>query len=140
MKSFKFRRNPSNKMNAQKVIIDGIEFASKKEGNRYCELRILERAGKIKNLQLQKKYELIPSVYEECNEKYIKGSHKGEHKRGKLIERGIDYIADFVYEEGGKYVVEDVKGYRATNSASYKVFVMKRKMMLHFYGIKIVEV
>jgi hypothetical protein len=39
----------ANKYRAQPVVIDGIRFASKKEGARYLELKLLERAGKIKN-------------------------------------------------------------------------------------------
>lgn len=53
---------------------------------------------------------------------------------GKTIERPVRYIADFVYTENGKEVVEDVKGLRTD---TYK---LKRKMMLYFHNIKIREV
>jgi hypothetical protein len=55
------------------------------------------------------------------------------------IERGLYYIADFVYiDETGHTVVEDVKGYKG--GATYRVFAQKRKLMLEIYGIKVVEV
>lgn len=56
--------NKKNKYSNKKVTIDGITFDSKKEANRYCELKLLQRAGKIKNLQMQVKYVVIPSQYE----------------------------------------------------------------------------
>ena len=55
-------------------------------------------------------------------------------------EKGIEYVADFVYEQGGETVVEDSKGFRDTSSAAYRLFVMKRKMMLYFHGITVREV
>ena len=50
------------------------------------------------------------------------------------------YIADFVYVKGGQTVVEDAKGYRDTSSAMYKVFIIKRKLMLWRYGLSVKEV
>jgi hypothetical protein len=38
----------------------------------------------------------------------------------------------------GQQIVEDVKGYK--KGAAYNIFVIKRKMMLHFRGIRINEV
>ena len=108
----------------KKVIAEGIEFDSAKEARRYHELKLLERAGEISELELQKEYLLIPN-------------QRGED--GKVIERAIKYTADFVYKEHGKTVVEDVKGYRGANGA-YTRFVLKRKMMLYFHGIRIKEI
>lgn len=122
------------KYNAKKVVIDDITFDSKKEANRYCELKMLERAGKIKNLELQKVFELIPAQYEENDEVYKSGKNAGQQKRGKCIEKAVKYIADFVYTEDGKMVVEDTKGFRTTE------YILKRKMLLYFYGIRIKEV
>lgn len=139
----KWKRKNNTKLNNQAVVIDGIEFQSKKEGNRYCELKLLQRAGKISDLELQKRYELIPAQYEtvETGEYYKVGPNKGQAKTKRVcIEQSIVYIADFVYKENGKTVVEDVKGFRDTASATYAKFVLKRKMMLWFYGIKIKEV
>lgn len=57
------------------------------------------------------------------------------------IERGVGYIADFAYKtRDGATVVEDVKGYRDPSSAPYAKYVIKRKLMLWKYGIKIKEV
>ena len=64
---------------------------------------------------------------------------KQVHKDGTK-EKGIEYVADFVYEQGGETVVEDSKGFRDTSSAAYRLFVMKRKMMLYFHGITVMEV
>lgn len=133
----------NNKLGNRSVTIDGIKFQSIREGNRYCELKLLQRAGKISNLELQKRYELIPAHYEvvETGELYKVGSKKGQPKTKKVcVEQAVDYIADFVYEENGKTVVEDAKGFRDPSSATYAKFVLKRKLMLWVYGIRIKEV
>lgn len=106
------------KYHAKKTELDGITFDSRKEARRYAELRLLERSGAIHNLRRQVRYELIPV----------------QKKDGKTIERACHYIADFVYEENGKTVVEDVKGYRT------KEYVLKRKLMLQVHGIEVREV
>jgi hypothetical protein len=142
-RGFPKRTVNKNKLNNQKIVIDGIEFDSKKEGNRYCELKLLQRAGKISNLELQKSFELIPAQYEtiETGEYYKVGAKKGQPKTKQVcVEQTVDYFADFVYKENGQTVVEDVKGYRDPSSAPYAKFVLKRKMMLYFHGIKIREV
>ncbi len=118
-----------NKLHAEKVNMtmpDGtlMHFDSKREARRYMDLWLMQRAGEISGLQTQVKYELIP---------------KQVHKDGTK-ERAIDYVADFVYQQGGETVVEDSKGFRDTSSASYRLFVMKRKMMLYFHGITVREV
>ena len=81
------------------------------------------------------KYVLIP----EYREPDIVGS-RGGIKKGKIIERECSYIADFIYQENGKTIVEDVKGYREPSSAGYAKFVIKRKLMLHVHGIRIKEI
>lgn len=79
-----------NKYHAKAVTVDGMRFASKKEAARYRELKLLESAGKISDLRLQVRYNLVPP---------------------KKPLRGVDYIADFVYRDSdGQLVVEDVKG------------------------------
>lgn len=124
-----------------KVTYDGIEFDSQKEVKRYIVLKDLEAAGKISNLELQKVYLLIPAQYEETGEVYTKGKNAGKPKRGKCIEQSVTYIADFAYiDENGMQVVEDVKGYRDPASGSYARYIIKRKMMLYFYGIQIREI
>jgi hypothetical protein len=98
--------------NVKTITSDGIKHDSIKEANRWCELKLLERVGKIRLLQRQVKYILIPK-------------QEGE--------REVCYIADFVYQEDGKLVVEDVKGKRT------KEYIIKRKLMLWIHGIKIKE-
>lgn len=120
-----------------KIEVDGDTFDSLKEARRGRELEMLEKAGAIRNLRRQVRYELIPTIREPD-----KVGKRGGVKPGKAIERGVDYVADFVYEdaETGETVVEDVKGYRDATSAAYKIFVIKRKLMLHKYGIRVKEV
>ena len=137
------RKRNYRKLNNQSITIDGIEFQSKKEGRRYSELKLLQRAGQISDLELQKKYELIPAQYEtiETGEYYKVGAKKGQPKTKEVcIEQSLVYIADFVYKENGQTVVEDVKGFRDTSSATYAKFVIKRKLMLWKYGIRVKEV
>ena len=107
-----------NKYGAKKITdpSTGYTFDSKKEFIRWCELRLLERARKISNLQRQVKYELIPK---------------------QDGERACNYIADFEYIQDGKKVVEDVKGYK--RGAAYQLFSIKRKLMLQ-KGIKVKEI
>ena len=102
-----------NKYGARKVkALDGQVFDSQKEYNRWCNLRLLEKAGKISDLRRQVKYELIPK-------------QEGE--------RACNYMADFVYFQDGETVVEDCKGFR---TEGYKI---KRKLMLWVHGIKVKE-
>ena len=123
-----------NKYHSKKVEVGGIVFDSKKEAKRYSELLLLEKAGAITELQRQVKYVLIPAQREFSNEIYTKGKNKGCFKPGKLLEKECAYIADFVYKEDGRIVVEDTKGFRT------KDYIIKRKLMLHEHGIRIKEV
>lgn len=137
------KRKNNTKLNNRSIVIDGIEFQSTKEGNRYCELKLMQRAGVISNLELQKRYELIPAQYEtvETGEYYKVGAKKGQPKTKQVcIEQSVVYIADFVYQKDGQTVVEDVKGFRDPSSATYAKFVLKRKMMLWIHGIRIKEI
>lgn len=122
-----------SKYNAKKVEYNGMTFDSKRELKRYKELELLQEAGEIKNLQRQVKYVLIPAQ----REPDIIGK-RGGVKKGKTIEKECTYVADFVYEEDGDTVVEDVKGCKV--GGAYSVFTIKRKLMLYVYGIKIKEV
>lgn len=118
----------------KKAVIDGITFDSKKEAQRYTELKLLEKAGKITSLCRQIEFELIPAQREMTDQIYTKGPNKGRFKLGKLLERKCSYIADFVYWDGFEMVVEDTKGMRT------KEYIIKRKLMLYEYGIRIKEV
>lgn len=122
-----------SKYKSKKTIVDGIEFDSRKEASRYCELKLLQRAGKIQNLELQKAIELIPAQREADTI-----GKRGGIIKGKVIEKAVFYRADFVYTENGETVVEDVKGYKG--GGAYAVFTIKRKLLLYKYGIKIKEI
>lgn len=118
-----------NKYNAKPtdvVMPDGSvkHFSSEKEANRFRELDLLQRAGEISNLRCQVPFLLIP---------YQKRAD------GKA-EQPCRYIADFVYDDGTQEVVEDVKGYTDPKSAAYKLYTVKRKLMLQVWGITIREV
>ena len=106
-----------SKYGSKKVTQNGYKFDSKMESRRWNELVLLERAGRIQNLQRQVKFELIPS----------------QRINGKVVERACNYVADFVYMENGKQVVEDSKGFKT------KDYIIKRKLMLFRFGIKIKE-
>lgn len=124
-----------NKYRNIKVELEGIRFDSLKEARRYSELKLMERAGKISNLELQKKFILVPAQYQKTSEQYKKGNKKGQYKEN-LIEKELAYKADFVYTDNrtGEMVVEDVKGMKT------KEYRIKRKLMLYLLGIRISEV
>lgn len=124
-----------NKYGNRKACVDGIEFDSKLEANRWIYLKGLESRGLISNLQRQVKYFLIPAQYEPSTEFYKRGDKKGLPKPGELLENPVTYIADFVYtDNGGNTVVEDAKGFKTPD------YIIKRKLMLERYGIRIKEV
>jgi hypothetical protein len=106
-----------------KQIIDskGRRHDSKAEFRRCYELELLERAGEIRDLKRQVKHELIPAQYDSS---------------GKLLEKAVCYISDFEYIDNrtGECVVEDVKGMKT------KDYIIKRKLMLWIYKIRIKEV
>ena len=110
-----------SKYGAKKVTFDGKTFDSQKEAQRYAELRLLERGKVIVDLRCQVEFMLIPSWRDE---------------NGKVIERAVRYVADFVYKDlkTGEQIVEDTKGFKT------KEYIIKRKLMLQVYGIRIREV
>lgn len=101
-----------NKYKNKKVVIDGIKFDSQKEGRRYCELKLLERAGEIRDLELQVRFDF---------------EHTG-------VNLGF-YKADFCYSETLpiKHITEDCKGFKTP------MYKLKKKMMKAFHGIEILE-
>ncbi len=131
-------RRQRTKCGNKKVTVDGIEFDSKKEANRYCELKLLQRAGQITDLQLQTEFELIPAQYETYARYGKTGKQLQDGKR--CIEKSCVYKADFTYIKDGQLVVEDVKGYRDPASAAYAKFVIKRKLLLWRFGIRVIEI
>ena len=112
----------ASKYRNEKTELDGIVFDSKREAQRYAELKQMERAGIIHDLKRQERYELIPSIRE----------------NGKVVQRAVSYIADFTYLDndgtGWRKVVEDSKGMRTD------VYRLKKKLMRWRYGIDIQEV
>ncbi|NCC71585.1 DUF1064 domain-containing protein [bacterium] len=106
-----YYRKKGEKYNNKKVIIDNIKFDSKKEANRYLELKFLLKYKKIKNLELQKVFLLQKSF---------------KDNEGKT-QRAIKYIADFQYIDVGskKVIVEDVKGMKT------EVYKIKKKLLLY---------
>ena len=109
-----------NKYGNKKIVLDGITFDSKHEATRWVELKYMERAKLIKDLQRQVRYELIPA----------------QRVNGKVVEKACFYVADFVYTENGQVVVEDATS-PATRTREY---IIKRKLMLKNFGIRIKEV
>lgn len=103
-----------SKYHSIRTTIDGITFASRKEAKRYSELKLMQRAKAISNLELQKPYVLI---------------EKSQYGRE------IKYIADFVYYDYdiNGIVVEDTKGYRTD------VYKLKKRLLAEKYGIVIKE-
>lgn len=108
----------ASKYRAQKVETADGKFDSKHELKRWNELILLERAGEIKDLKRQVKYELIPA----------------QRVNGRCVERACSYVADFEYIYKGSKVVEDAKGFK---TPEYRI---KKKLMLERYGIRIQEV
>lgn len=115
---------------------DGNMHASIKESIRWSELKLLEKAGKIKDLRRQVKYQLIPPQYESY-ERFSKKTGKRLKDGIRLLEREVAYIADFVYFDVNKNetIVEDTKS-PPTRTAEY---VIKRKLMLYVLAIKVKE-
>lgn len=116
-----------SKFKSETVTIDKIKFDSKKESQRYMELRMLAKANIIKDLKWQVPFELKIRKFE---------------VNGVLIDIGYwfmnRYIADFTYyDQNGNYVVEDVKSEVTRNLRPYK---MKKKLLKLIYKIEIKEV
>lgn len=115
-----------------KVTVGGIEFDSKKEARRWLELDVMQRAGQIHDLRRQVEFELIPAQYESYERYGKKGQRLKDGQR--CIEKKCSYVADFVYVQDEKVVVEDTKGFRT------KDYAIKRKLMAYIHGIRVREV
>lgn len=101
-----------NKYGAKKVTVDGHRFDSMAEGARYWDLKVLQEAGEISDLELQPEYPCL-----------VQGVKVGA------------YRADFRYRDAaGKLVVEDVKGKRTD------LYRWKKKHVEAQYGITVVEI
>ena len=104
-----------NKYGAIKTTLDGITFDSAREASRWGQLVLLQRLGKIKDLDRQVPFRLIPA------------------EKGKRL-RELRYIADFVYTDDKGRHVEDSKGFRTQE------YRLKKRLMWHLYGIEVEEV
>jgi hypothetical protein len=102
---------PRNKYGAKPTVVDGIRFHSKRESERYSELKLLQRAGNIRFLETQPKFPIVVKDKKICV-----------------------YIADFSYWEGTGRVVEDVKG------AKTALYSIKKKLVEALYDFEITEV
>lgn len=126
----------ANKFNDRKVVVNGMVFDSHKEYERYLQLCLLLRVGKIFKLDRQAVFELIPAQYESY-ERYGKRGQRLKDGR-RCIEKACTYKADFVYyDDQGNCIVEDCKGYK--KGAAYDLFCVKRKLMLSVHGIRVKE-
>lgn len=103
-----------SKYRNREAQVDGFRFSSRKEANRYCELKLLKAAGEITDLQLQPRYDMIINGHKVCF-----------------------YLADFAYRQGGKLVVEDVKSPATRKIPVYRI---KVKLLRAVHGIEVVEV
>lgn len=100
----------NHKYNARKTTVDGIEFDSMAEANRYKELKTLVQTGDITNLRLQPEFTLQDAFTD---------------NQGKR-QRAIKYRADFTYMENGQRIVEDVKGFFTKDARiKLKMFLLK---------------
>jgi hypothetical protein len=101
----------ASKYHNRRVVVDGITFDSQREADRWGELKLMQEAGLIQDLQRQVKYPIVVNGQKICV-----------------------YVADFVYERDGKTIVEDVKGVRT------RVYILKKKLIKSVFGIDISEI
>jgi hypothetical protein len=95
-----------SKYKNNKTVFMGEVFDSVAERDRWLELNLLQKAGKIHDLRRQMPFELIPK---------------------QSSERAVTYVADFVYNAGTVKVIEDVKG------AATRDYIIKRKLFKERY-------
>ena len=100
-----------SKYGNKKTVLGNVVYDSQKEANRAFELGLLLKAGVIKNLERQQRFDLIPKTE---------------------TERAAFYVADFVYIEvsTNKLICEDVKS-EATRRD--KTYILKRKLFKYLY-------
>lgn len=119
-----------SKFGAVKTVVDGITFDSKAEAARYGELKLLEKAGHIRGLELQPKFALNVRAMDAPVSEII-GAYRGDFRYE------VSYT---VSREGGprimnwRTVVEDVKGFKTP------LYRWKKKHVEVQYGIEIREI
>jgi hypothetical protein len=111
---------PITKYSNKKTLIDGVYFSSKKEAQRYLDLKLLQKNNYIRELELQPKFLIHPEFIDFSGKKH----------------RPIYYVADFKYWDikDKKYIIEDVKGMKT------EVYKLKKKLFLAKYAFKFIEV
>jgi len=107
-----------NKYGARKTVVDGITFDSAKEARRYMDLRILQAAGVISDLNLKERFDFV------INGRTVK-MRNGQAAR---------YTCDFTYIENGVKIIEEVKGFKVRD------YPLRRAIFEHLYGVKLREV
>lgn len=122
-----------SKYNNKKFEINGIKYDSKREYQRHLVLLDAEKKGLISALELHPTYELVPNQYT----KGIKHLKTKDKEIDVLLESKIKYIADFRYIKNNQMVVEDVK---ISKELFPKEYVLKRKLLLYVFGIRLKEV
>lgn len=123
-------KKKTNKYNAKKTVIDGIEFDSTKEGKRYVVLKNAQEQGAISNLTLQPAWEALPAKRETYIE-HLKTKYK---IKTRTIVQPIKYTADFSYIKDGKLIVEDVKPCPQMLSRDVP---LRLKLMKYFHDIDV---
>jgi hypothetical protein len=99
------------RIRSKKTTVDGITFDSKREAERYLQLKTAQKAGHISKLRLQVPFSLSVDRVHVCV-----------------------YKADFVYvDREGNEIVEDAKGHRT------EVYLIKKKLMAACHGIEVKE-
>lgn len=110
-----------NKYRAKPCVIDGIRFASQREGKRYVYLKQIERLGEITALRCHPKFDLLAWT------------------GGLPLPRKIGvYTGDFEYfiPQTGELVLEDVKAPPSRTEA----YQLRKKIFEANTGRKITEV
>lgn len=102
-------KKAKQKYNNTKTEVDSIKFDSKKEANRFLELKMLEKTGVIKNLERQRRFQVVPKTKD---------------------ERAVFFVADFVYMQDGKLIAEDVKSDITRKNSTY---IIKRKLFKYLF-------
>lgn len=123
----KSKKKKRAKYGSKKKEVDGIKFDSAKEAARYGQLKMMKRANLISNLRMQVSYKLLVKRWEVNGQMYDVGL-------GQAYMRA--YIADFVYFENGKEIIEDVKSVYTRRMRPYRI---KKDLMKKVYGIDIKE-
>ncbi len=118
-----------SKYHAIPTYVEGLRFASKAEARRFGELKLMEKAGEIWDLELQPRFPLCgPSTSGQLGQALKVAAGTFDGKIG-------EYRADFQYHDKTGLVVEDVKGMATLPLAKWKIRHVEKQ-----YHIKVREV